>query len=240
MELTAIISDIHGNVDALEAVLADIKVSGAKRIVCLGDVVGYGPRPNECVALVEANCVEKILGNHDQAAMSTLVPSGWNPVAQSSMKWTQRVLNAASRAAISKFKTHAMLDDVLLVHGSPQDPTHEYVLAHKWYGQKAYLLPAIPKQVCVCGHSHFPGIFEDAGCGPASYGQNKLPKQAKVILNVGSVGQPRDHDPRACYLLLDDKTYTWRRVTYDIGEVVKKINHEGIDPFLGERLKVGR
>jgi diadenosine tetraphosphatase ApaH/serine/threonine PP2A family protein phosphatase len=240
MELTAFISDIHGNIDALEAVIADIKTTGATRIVCQGDVVGYGARPNECVALVEAECSLKILGNHDQAAVSGMTPSGWNPVATSAMKWTQRVLSAATRTAIKNYKKQDVMDEVLVVHGSPDDPTNEYVMARNWHYQRSTLLPLIPHQICVCGHSHTPGIFEDVGCGPAKYVPLDRSKYGVMILNVGSVGQPRDGDPRACYMLIDDKAFTWRRVTYDVDAAAKKIDHEGLDPFLSERLKVGR
>jgi predicted phosphodiesterase len=238
--LTAVISDIHGNIDALEAVLADIKTQGADRIVCLGDVVGYGPRPNECVQLVEDNCVVRILGNHDQAAVSGIVPSTWNPYARAAMQWTQRVLNQKAKDSIAKFQTQAELDGVMLVHGSPSDPTHEYVTSYDWPYQKAYLLNDIPKQVALCGHTHKPGIFSDTNVDSYRTFKQEFAAFGKMILNVGSVGQPRDYDSKSCYLLYDDTHFWWRRVQYDIDSCVKKMNHEGIDPLLSERLKVGR
>jgi diadenosine tetraphosphatase ApaH/serine/threonine PP2A family protein phosphatase len=242
MELTAIISDIHGNLDALEAVLKDVATTGATRIACLGDVVGYGPRPNECAEIVEKLCFLKILGNHDQAALSGLIRDDWNPVARSSMQWTQRVLNQAAKTSMTNYKRKDVVDGVLMVHASPQDPTHEYIREHDWILKKEYCLPLIPGKVCLCGHTHTPGLFdEDGGFEMCRYVRQELAgKAGKLVLNVGSVGQPRDGDPAARYMLLDGEGFQWRRVEYDVDACVKKMTEIGLHPFLGDRLRVGK
>lgn len=239
MPTTAVISDIHGNLEALISVIKDIKVSGASSIVCLGDVVGYGPNPNECAALVEAECSIKILGNHDDAAVGKDIPANWNSVARAAMRWTMDAITPETRLLIDGYKQAMLADDVLLVHGSPTDPTHEYVLAGEWEDMKDEMLGNIPKQVCLCGHSHMPGLFDKDGYEFCKYFDQDLSSRGKVILNVGSVGQPRDRNPDACYLLIGDGKFRWRRVAYDVKATAKKIVTAGLPEICATRLFTG-
>jgi len=241
--LAAYISDIHGNLEALTSVLKDIAAQKADKVVCLGDVVGYGVNPNECLRLVDTECVARILGNHDEAAATGLIPNGWNPYAKKAMAQTIASLDDESRAILqSRFHKHAVMDEVLLVHGSPNDPTHEYVLPEASFssGYMTYVLHKIPHTFCVNGHTHIPGLFDAAGYSFCKYYPEPRGQRGKTILNVGSVGQPRDKNPESCYLLMDDNSFQWRRVKYDVDAVVRKMVAAGAEHYLADRLRSGR
>lgn len=249
----ALISDIHGNLEALVAVLDDIRSMGADEIYCLGDIIGYGPNPCECLDYVRKRCRVTILGNHDQAALFD--PEGFNPMALQAIFWTRDQLDAGIGSAAD---TNARWDflgelprykdegEFLFVHGSPRDQTNEYVFPEHVFDQrKMEILFSKVERYCFMGHTHLPGVFttECEFLSPDDCNhQYKLTAQ-KVLVNVGSVGQPRDEDPRACYAILDTdaKSLTYRRVEYDFNITADKIYKiPELADGLGDRLKHGR
>jgi len=253
--LKALISDIHGNLEALEAVLQDIKNQNVTEIYCLGDVVGYGPNPRECIDLV-MQCKVVLLGNHDQGAMFD--PDGFNPPAERAIFWTRGQLESTGEQRAAKEKRWEFLAErprtfkengFLFVHGSARNPLNEYVFPEDIYNQrKMDRIYALVDRYCFQGHTHVPGIFNEAL--PGEMFQFHAPDEIdschkldgrKTLCNVGSVGQPRDGDWRACYVLLDGDTIKYRRIEYDIDTTVKKIYAiPDLDNFLGDRLRDGR
>lgn len=249
----ALISDIHGNLEALTAVMADVREQKVDRIVCLGDVVGYGPNPSECLDVVMKHCAFTILGNHDQAALFD--PEGFNPVALRAIYWTRDELDRGTGGAaaihrrwdfLSELPKSHRENDVLYVHGSPRDATNEYVFPETIYdAARIRLLFDRVTTVCFQGHTHMPGVFvtEPDFITPDRC-DNRFPLGGeKLMVNVGSVGQPRDEDPRACYVVMDDKKMDieFRRVAYDLETTIKKIYATpDLDNMLGDRLRGGR
>ena len=248
----ALISDIHANLESLQAVLNDIRAQGISEIYCLGDIVGYGPNPCECLDKIIDTCRVTILGNHDQAAY--LDPDGFNPVALQAVYWTREQLDrggGSGRAKVNRRwdfltelpKTQSE-DGWLFVHGSPRDPTNEYVFPEDVYNQrKMDALFSRIERYCFQGHTHIPGVFtpyrEFLTPEEISY-QYRL-SEDRVMINVGSVGQPRDNDPRACYVLVEGDVVTFRRVEYDVETTVRKIySIPDLDNMLGDRLRTGR
>jgi len=251
----AIISDIHSNLEALQAVLADIGQHDVDEIYCLGDVVGYGPNPRECVDLV-MQCKIVLLGNHDQGAMFD--PEGFNASAERAIFWTRSQLETAVGDRDAPARRWEFLaerprshheDGYLFVHGSARNPLNEYVFPEDIYNQrKMERIFALVDKYCFQGHTHVPGIFTEQL--PEDLYQFSSPEEInyahrldgrKTLCNVGSVGQPRDGDWRACYVLLDDDTIRYRRVEYDIDTTIKKIYAiPELENFLGDRLRDGR
>lgn len=248
--MKAIISDIHSNLEALQAVLADIKQQNVDEIFCLGDVVGYGPNPRECVDLV-MECRVVILGNHDQGAMFD--PEGFNASAERAIFWTRAQLESPTERRDLREKRWEFLaerprsfreDGLLYVHGSARNPLNEYVFPEDIYNQrKMERIFALVERYCFQGHTHVPGIFTEnmQFHSPEDIeGVYKLDGR-KTLCNVGSVGQPRDGDWRACYILLDEEAIRYRRVEYDVESTVKKIYAvPELENFLGDRLREGR
>jgi len=246
----AIISDIHSNLEALKAVLEDIEKQSVTEIYCLGDVIGYGPNPHECIDLV-MNCRVVLLGNHDQGALFD--PDGFNRVAEMAIMWTRQQLELPNEARAAQAKRWEFLaerprshreEGYLFVHGSARNPLNEYVFAEDIYNQrKMERIFTLVERCCFQGHTHVPGIFTESlqfHTPDDLDGAYKLDGR-KTLCNVGSVGQPRDLDPRACYVLLDDDTIRFRRVEYDVETTVKKIYAiPELENFLGDRLRVGR
>lgn len=222
----ALISDVHSNLPALEVVLEAVEEVGADRVLNAGDVVGYNPYPNEVIRALRSRGVESIQGNHDRVALSGDV-SGFNPYAAQAIKWTRSRLNKVSESFLAglPLERDASMGDtpLRLVHGSPADPD-EYVFP---YGADASLLRMAGTKVLVMGHTHIPFVKKT---------------NAGILLNPGSVGQPRDGDPRASWALLDlpSGTAELRRTTYDIQTVHDEILARGLPTFLAERLLVGR
>jgi predicted phosphodiesterase len=251
----AIISDIHGNLEALQAVLADIDKQSVDAIYCLGDIVGYGPNPRECLDLVR-RCQLVLLGNHDQGALFD--PEGFNPPAERAIFWTRAQLengddnlerrNDRWNFLAERPRTHRE-DGLLFVHGSARNPLNEYVFPEDVYNhRKMDRIFALVERNCFQGHTHVPGVFTESlpedlyqFRGPDELGYTYKFNGKKTLVNVGSVGQPRDGDWRACYVLLDGDKLTYRRLEYDIDTTVKKIYAvPDLDNFLGDRLREGR
>jgi predicted phosphodiesterase len=246
----ALISDIHSNLEALQAVLADIARQNVKEIYCLGDIVGYGPNPRECVDLV-MQCQVVLLGNHDQGAMFD--PEGFNPSAERAIFWTRAQLEAPSERREQKEKRWEFLAErprshrengYLYVHGSARNPLNEYVFPEDIYNQrKMERIFALVDRYCFQGHTHVPGIFtEDYQFhSPEEIQYEYRLDGRKTLCNVGAVGQPRDGDWRACYVMFDDTTIRYCRVEYDIESTIKKIYAvPDLDNFLGDRLRDGK
>jgi len=246
----AIISDIHSNLEALQAVLEDIEKLNIKDIYCLGDIVGYGPNPRECVDLV-MKCNLVLLGNHDQGAMFD--PEGFNPSAERAIFWTRAQLETAADNRSARERRWEFLaerprmhreNSYLYVHGSARNPLNEYVFPEDIYNQrKMERIFALVDRYCFQGHTHVPGIFtEDLQFhSPEEVDYVYRLDERKTLCNVGSVGQPRDGDWRACYIVLDDESIHYRRVEYNIDETVKKIYAvPDLENFLGDRLRDGR
>jgi diadenosine tetraphosphatase ApaH/serine/threonine PP2A family protein phosphatase len=246
----AIISDIHSNFEALQAVLQDIAQHNVPEVYCLGDVVGYGPNPRECVDLV-MQCKVVLLGNHDQGAMFD--PEGFNPPAERAIFWTRAQLESPGENRQARERRWDFLaerprtfreNSYLFVHGSARNPLNEYVFPEDIYNQrKMERIFALVEKYCFQGHTHVPGIFTEnlQFHSPEEVEYAYQLDGRKTLCNVGSVGQPRDGDWRACYVLLDNDTIRFRRVEYDIETTIKKIYAiPDLENFLGDRLRDGR
>jgi len=247
----ALISDIHSNLEALQAVLEDIRQQGdITEIFCLGDIIGYGPNPRECLEQVMKLPV-CILGNHDQAVMFD--PEGFNPVALRAVYWTRDQLEDSSAGAGAVNKRWDFLGalprihqegDFMFVHGSPREPTNEYVFPEDVYNQrKLEALFSRIQKYCFQGHTHIPGVFTESleFYSPEECDYEYRLADEKIMVNVGSVGQPRDADSRACYTVLSDDSITFRRVEYPLDTTIEKIyNVPELENMLGDRLRDGR
>ncbi len=251
----AIISDIHSNIEALTAVLNDIDARGVEHIVCLGDVVGYGANPRECVDLIIERCEMVICGNHDQAVFYE--PYNFNLGAERACYWTRQILEDEPNKTLrdrrwdflGKLPVRAVYEGMLFVHGSPRRPVNEYLFADDVYTNPNKLMANFERfaeVACFVGHTHVPGVFVDdpyfeAPDELAEPGFYEIAEDDKVVINVGSVGQPRDRDPRAAYGIVDEGRVEFIRVEYDIEKTVQKIlNTPELDDFLGHRLLEGR
>ena len=251
MSKRAIISDIHGNLEALTAVLEDIRSQGIETIYCLGDVIGYGPNPRECIDL----CLDFdlcLLGNHDNGALFD--PEGFSTGAERAIFWTRRQLETSSPesngSATKRWNFLAELDrthregDFMFVHGSPRSPLNEYVFPEDVFNQrKIERIFGFIQGFCFQGHTHVPGVFTES-CrfySPAEIGNRYKLGGQKIMVNVGSVGQPRDNIPESCYVVLDDLDLEFRRVDYNRELTRDKILEiPELDDFLGHRLMEGR
>jgi predicted phosphodiesterase len=245
----AVISDIHSNLEALTAVLADTQAQGVDEVFCLGDIVGYGPNPRECIDLV-MGCKLCLLGNHDQGALFD--PEGFNSGAERAIFWTREQLedfgNSAEGARrwdfLGELPRNYQEGDFLFVHGSARNPLNEYVFPEDIYNRrKMEKIFALIEKYCFEGHTHVPGIFTDdfRFLSPEEVDYEYRLTDQKTMVNVGSVGQPRDEDPRACYVIIEDKLVRFRRVEYDFEETIRKIYAiPDLDNFLGDRLRDGR
>lgn len=248
--MRAIISDIHGNLEALEAVLADIKSKPVEEIYCLGDVVGYGPNPCECIDKVMELDV-CLLGNHDQAALFD--PEGFNAGAERAIFWTRSVLEqAGGPEAEARWEFLGELDRrveaedglTIYVHGSARNPLNEYVFPDDVFNQvKMEKIFALIPKYCFQGHTHIPGVFTEAHefHSPEELNYRYELGDTKIMINVGSVGQPRDNDPRCSYVTVDGNEVCFHRVDYDVDTTAKKIyDIPDLDNFLGDRIREGR
>lgn len=244
----AVISDIHANATALRCVLKDIDSRGIKRVVCLGDVMGYGPDPAECWRLVKERASVIIMGNHDLALIQGDMPR-FHPRAKAAIEWTRRKLETEPDGEeimndIAELPRAYSEGPYLYVHGSPAGPTLDYLLPGDAFDAERMREEfALVRNYAFNGHSHIPGVAEiyegfdtPEILGSAGYRLSG----AKAIINVGSVGQPRDGNPKACYVSVTPKTVNYHRVSYDAVSVCERIYAEPeLDHFLGRRLLVG-
>lgn len=236
-----VISDIHSNLAALEAVLA-AAAGQWDELWCLGDLVGYGPRPNECVALLREQPHASLSGNHDWAALGKLDISEFNHEARTAVLWTRDTLTTETRAYLETLPALNSLAGVTMAHGSPRYPVWEYVLDIETAAENfAYF----ETPLCLVGHTHVPlavlGERDDFWMLDTAVGEVLSWGEARCLINPGSVGQPRDEDPRAAYGLLDLQAGTWEfcRVDYDIAETQRQMRQEGLPEVLAARLRYG-
>lgn len=237
-----IISDIHSNESALGAVLMD--VGFFDKTICLGDVVGYGPDPETCVSLVrDLPDLTWVMGNHDAAVVDLIDTSLFNQSAQKALNLQRKLLSRRSLEFLKQLPQKTSLEGLTLAHGSPRDPIWEYVDQ----GLVAWrVFDSFAEEGCLVGHTHTPCIFIESVdfkvslLKPAS--SDRWIPCKRFILNPGSVGQPRDGDPRASYVLWDteENSFLFRRVAYDIDSVIKRIEERGIPLLQAQRLKMGK
>lgn len=244
----ALISDIHSNLESLTAVLADIRAQGIEEIYCLGDIVGYGPNPRECIDLV-MKCKVCLLGNHDQGALFD--PEGFNTGAERAIFWTREQLENSNSPAgnrrwdfLGELPRNHREGPFLFVHGSARNPLNEYVFPEDIYNRrKMEKIFALIEKYAFQGHTHVPGVFTEdfRFLSPEEIDYQYRLGDGKVMINVGSVGQPRDGDPRACYVVLEDNLVRFHRVEYPVEETIRKIYAiADLDDYLGDRLRSGR
>jgi predicted phosphodiesterase len=240
----AVISDIHGNLHALDAVVRAVEQEKPDAVWCLGDLVGYGPRPNDCCAKVAARADICLAGNHDLGVLGELPLDDFSFEAAESARWTQEVLDKDARSYLESLESSTTLDDppVGLYHASPRDPIWEYVL--DVFSMRASLEDTSTPLVLV-GHSHVPllGALEDGRLRAehAPDGTEVDLSAGRLLLNPGSVGQPRDGDPRAAFLLLDlgEQKASFHRVEYPVEQTQAEIRELGLPDALAERLTHG-
>ncbi|MDF1797545.1 MAG: metallophosphoesterase family protein [Planctomycetota bacterium] len=250
----ALISDLHSNRPALEAVFADIDAQGVTEIACLGDIVGYGPEPEWCIDQVMERCAWSLMGNHDEALFAGAAE--FNTYAREALRFTRKRLRPrwykGSRAKerwewLRGLPTTWREGRFLFVHGSPRNPVREYVLSTDGILNPTKLRAVFGafSGVCLAGHTHQGGVFTSdlrfQGLGGADEMTFELPEGEQFFLNVGSVGQPRDRDPRACYAILEEGAITWRRVEYDVRTTQERILQiPELPQVLAQRLSLGR
>ena len=250
----AVISDVHANVEALQAVFDDIDRQGITRIICLGDMVGYGPDPGQCIDMVGSRCDVMLCGNHDHAVMYE--PNGFHLAAEASSFWTREQLETekdrkkrnARWDIVGRLPVRHMEGNLQFVHGSPRKPVNEYLFAEDVYTNPGRLIAnfeRITGQACFVGHTHVPGVLFDEP-------YFELPEDLadpfchhlggeRAIINVGSVGQPRDRDVRSSYVTVEDDRVFFHRVEYDVETCVRKImDIPELEDYLGQRLLDGR
>ncbi len=250
MTTFALISDLHSNLEALEKVFERIDQLGIEEVNCLGDVVGYGAQPESCTQMVMERCKWTIMGNHDYGLFNDL--DGYNPLAAQALLFTRRLLRptpfSRRRKAMWQFLAslpHQMEDhDYLFFHASPRDPIMEYVLKSDGFLDPEKMADIFSRidRPCFVGHTHWPGMHSsDFRFTPATDATREfILTDEPAIVNVGSVGQPRDGDPRASFAVVDDRRVEIHRVPYDFRGTQGKILAAGLHPALAERLAKGK
>ncbi len=247
----AIVSDIHGNLEAFTAVLEEIERRGIQHIVCLGDIIGYGPNPMECMDLVIQRCRAALMGNHDFAVFYE--PYNFNAGAEQACFWTRSqfendpdtVRRANRWKYLGNLPVRIRTADFVAVHASPRPADQRIHLSRRHLHQSRQICQHFERfdRLCFVGHTHVPGVFLE---GPDFYSPDELDfkfelTDEKAIINVGSVGQPRDRDPRSSFVVVADTYIEFVRVAYDVEAVVKKVEAiSELDDFLGTRLRDGR
>jgi diadenosine tetraphosphatase ApaH/serine/threonine PP2A family protein phosphatase len=238
----AIVSDVHGNLESLQCVLAAIAPDDA--LISLGDVVGYGPNPNECVAALRERSRHAVLGNHDLAAVENFGVESFNPAARTAIGWTQGVLEPASKEWLDALPYELRFPDFLLVHGAPVN-YFEYIL-DKSAAARAF--ERTDAQIVFVGHTHIAEYWTGEPDGKIGHrhmqhgGVLQLEAGKRYIIDVGSVGQPRDLNPQACFVYFDPdaRRVEWVRYEYPIEVVQSKMRDVGLPAYLIDRLSVGR
>ena len=241
----AVLSDIHANLPALEAVAADLPT--VDQVWVLGDTVGYGPQPNEVVSALQAMGARSVLGNHDGAAIGTVEAVHFNPDARRAIEWTATILDDNARAYFASLPEVRTDGDLTAVHGSPRDPIWEYITGPAIAEAN---FAAFDTRLCLFGHTHLPVVFRAVDGGvqgtPGLPGVASPVGRGRALLNPGSVGQPRDGLRDAAYALLDlggapgDGDFEFRRVRYDIERTQRLMREAGLPARLAERLGYGR
>lgn len=239
----AILADIHGNLEALESVLGDCHKQGVERYFCAGDIVGYGANPLECIALLKQINCSSVKGNHDLSACDLSISRKFNKYARAAAQWTYKILDDKAKKFLEALPYHLRENSLEMVHGSLLHPEFFHYLLNLSTVEENFKLQ---KQfICFVGHSHIPEIFEQKEGKIKLLGFKKIllnQQGSHYLVNVGSVGQPRDLDYRAAYCVYDDQNgeIITRRVDYDVEKSVSKIKKAGMPAFLAYRLLVGK
>lgn len=239
----AILSDVHGNLQALEAVLADIGTLGCDALWSLGDAVGYGPEPQECVEILRREAAVSLMGNHDAAVAKVIPTAAFNESARLAVEWTRTVLAGDVLSFLAGLPYLCRREERLLVHASPRKPeAWHYIMS---LGDAEDAFDAFSEKACFVGHTHVPFIVvrkKDGSMKALDHGEILFAEGSRYLINAGSVGQPRDGDPRASYALLDSSRgrVEIRRVAYDVVRTQELMRRCGLPDFLRDRLSVGR
>jgi predicted phosphodiesterase len=237
----AIFGDIHANLEALQAVIADSQEQGCASNVCLGDIVGYAANPSECLEIVRAMGCPVVRGNHDEGAASTSLLEELNPLAQRALLWTREQLTEDQRQWLRELKLVRQVRDFTIVHATLDSPGAWGYVTNRFDAMASFSYQFT--QVCFYGHTHVPRVFEKDDTVRGARGELvQLQRGVKYFINVGSVGQPRDGDWRAAYAIYDIEahTITIRRVEYDLPATQGKILDAGLPSLLAERLSLGK
>jgi predicted phosphodiesterase len=241
----AFISDIHANLEALEAVFKDIEGQDIDEIICLGDIVGYGANPDECADLVRQKCTYILLGNHDAAAVNLLATHHFNSHAKIAIEWTAANLNNDVRSFLLSLPLVLTRETLTLVHSTPYEPNMWYYITS--LEEAAFNFQYFDTQVCLVGHTHIPIIIvldtkKEVYVHQASQINLHGMEESRLLINVGSVGQPRDRNPDSCYAVLDTTLgdFFYRRVPYNIEKTQAKMKKIKMPDFLINRLIEGR
>ncbi|HHE55629.1 MAG TPA: metallophosphoesterase [Caldithrix abyssi] len=232
----AVISDIHGNLEALTKAIDYIKAQNINEIYCLGDIVGYGPNPNECLEIVRQQCKVVLMGNHDYAAIGLARIEYFNDFAKMATYWTMNQLSEENKEFLRGLPFMYQTDRFIMVHASPTNPEHWYYILTM--NDALIEMQSFKQNICFVGHSHVPVIFNQQ----TSFKNDiTIEPNQKYIVNVGSVGQPRDGDPRLSFVLFDPEAgqIKYVRLKYDVNKTYEKIIKSGLPPFLAERLLKG-
>lgn len=239
--LLALLSDIHANREALEAVISTGRARGVEAWICLGDIVGYGAEPQACLNKVRELTDEAVLGNHDAAAIGQMNLAYFNPYARQAIEWTVEQLDESARQYLASLPLVIERDEALCVHAEPSQPAKWGYVHNLPAAQKA--LAAIEQRFCFVGHSHCPFLCaeREKSVELLSSGLHPIRPQSRYLANIGSVGQPRDGDARACFAIWDQvaKTLELVRCSYDVATTQHKIITAGLPPMLAERLAQG-
>ncbi len=237
----AVIADIHSNLEALEVVLADSKAQNCTHYCCIGDVVGYGANPRECLEIVRSMGMPCVKGNHDEYCSMDETLEGFNPHAAEAVQWTRQQLTAEERQWLRDLKYVRLVASFTMVHATLDVPQRWGYVFDKLAAAASFTYQNTA--VCFFGHTHVPVAFiRDSVVRGGTYSKFKVEPGRKYFVNVGSVGQPRDLNPKAAYVIydLDEQTIELRRLDYDIAKAQKKILDAGLPPRLAERLDHGK
>ena len=241
----AFISDIHANLEALETVIEDIENQNIDEVICLGDIVGYGANPNECVDLVSKKCPVTLLGNHDAAAVDMLSTQHFNIHAKIAIEWTSQTLKKESKNFLSSLPLKTAKPSMTLVHATPYEPNMWYYITS--LEEAAFNFQFFDTQLCLVGHTHIPIIIvldkdKELYVHQDTFIKLSDVEGARLLINVGSVGQPRDRNPRSCYGIFDSDAgeFYYRRIAYSIEKTQMKMKKIKMPEFLISRLEDGR
>jgi predicted phosphodiesterase len=241
----AFISDIHANLEALEAVFEDIDTQSIDEVVCLGDIVGYGANPNECVDLIKKRCPIILLGNHDAAAIDQLSTQHFNIHAKIAIEWTAQTLRNEAKDILAELPLRSAIGQMTLVHATPYEPNMWYYITS--LEEAAFNFQFFDTQICIVGHTHIPIIIVLDNNKELYVHQDVSIRAtdnegARLLINVGSVGQPRDRNPKSCYGIFDTDSseFVYRRIAYNIEKTQQKMKKIKMPEFLISRLEDGR
>lgn len=238
----AVIADVHGNLEALEAVLKKLNEESFDALLFLGDSVGYGPNPNECIEVLKKKAQVLLAGNHDRAVVGLTDIEYFNPHAQTAIEWTREVLKDENKKFLASLPIEKQMIDegIYLVHSTPKEPEKWHYLMTSWDAYKNF--PFFSEKICLIGHSHVPAIIEEPPEGKINIINisAEIKDDCRYIINAGSVGQPRDGNPEAAYVILTENSAEIKRVPYDILLTQKKMRDQGLPDHLINRLAHGR